>query len=74
MIAVAGSVPKHCGNVVAFKIWVVCDDFVATGLGGQQIKHVTHANAHAANAGPTTALLRVESDAVDEGWADVLQS
>ena len=69
MIALARSVLKHGGDVVGFKIRIVRDDFVATGTGSKQIQHVTHADAHATNARATTALLRVERDAVQEVWA-----
>lgn len=51
MIALTRSVLKHGGDVVGFEIRILRDNFFATGTRRKQIQHITHADAHATNAG-----------------------
>ena len=64
MIGFGGGVFQAGGDVVWFQVRVVFEDFGLWHFGGQQIEHVLHADAHPADAGTATALVRIEGDAI----------
>ncbi len=63
MIGFGSGVFQTGSDVVGFQIRIVFEDFSFGHSGGQQIKHVLHADAHPADAGTASTLVRVEGDA-----------
>jgi hypothetical protein len=64
--AAFGSKVQTCANVITLKVREVREDLRFAYARCEHFQYVGHANAHAANARTTAALLRVIRDAVEE--------
>ncbi len=53
-------------NVFPLKVRIIIQNLLEVRAGTQQLKNIAHANSHPADAGSTAALLRIESDPVEE--------
>ncbi len=57
-------------NVGGLEVGEVLEDFSLRDAGGEEVEHVLDTDAHAANAGTTSTLGGIESDAVGHGCED----
>ncbi len=64
MVALPRGVFEGGGNVALLQQRVVGENLSAVGAGGQQVEHVTDADAQVAQARPTPALTRIDGDPV----------
>lgn len=64
MIGLRGGVLQTRLDVTGFEIGKVGEDFRFGHVGGEEIEHVFHTDAHPADAGPSAALRRIVGDAV----------
>ena len=67
MVGLRGRIVKAGEDVRGLQRGEVLKDLGLRNARGKQIEHVFDANAHAANAGTSTALTRIEGNAVDHG-------
>ena len=71
MINLGGSVFKAGANVFGFEVRIILKNFCFGGAAGQHVENVFDANTHTTNAGTTTALARIGSDAIEKAAAHV---
>src|SRR6266508_6260506 len=74
MIDLGGSVFKAGANVFRFEVRVILKNFCFGRPAGQHIENVFDANTHTTNAGTTTALTWIGSDAIEKAAAHVCNS
>ena len=55
-------------QVGGFEVGHLGQNLLGGEAGGEELEHVGHADAHAANAGPAAALARVGGDAMLQGF------
>ena len=55
-------------QVGGFEVGHLGQHLLGAEAGGEELKHVGHADAHAANAGPAAALARIGGDALLQGF------
>jgi len=53
-------------NIFCFEVRQFFKDLLLRETGGQQVQHVDDANAHPTDTGPSTTLLGVDRDSLDE--------
>lgn len=70
VVGLGGGVVEAGLDIGGLQIGEVLKDFGLRDASGEEIEHVLHANAHAADAGAAAALMRIEGDAVDHGRDD----
>lgn len=73
MVEATGGIEEARGNVIRLQIRIVRKNLLMRFTGSQQLQHIDHADAHAANARAPPALLGVDRDALEErgGAGDV---
>jgi hypothetical protein len=67
VIGFGGGILQTGPDVFGFKVGIVCEDFDFPHSGGEQVEHVLDPDAHAPDARPSAALVRVEGDPVHNG-------
>jgi hypothetical protein len=70
MIALAGRIFERRCDVFSFEQRIIFEDFLAAGAGGQEIEHILHANAQAAQTGTPAghAKFKVGSERALTSW------
>jgi hypothetical protein len=66
MINLGGSVFKASANIFSFEVRVILKNFCFAAAAGQHVENVFDANTHTTNAGTTTALTWIGSDATEK--------
>ena len=64
----SGGVLQGGLQVGGFEVGHLGQNLLGGEAGGEELQHVGHADAHAANAGPAAALARVGGDAGEQGF------
>jgi hypothetical protein len=54
------------GDIGRLEIWQLGDDLLRRQAGGEEFEDVDDADAHPANAGASSALLRIDGDAIHQ--------
>ena len=67
VVGLRGRVVETGEDVRRLQIGEVLENFGLRNASGKEIEHVFDANAHTADAGTSTALTRIEGNAVDHG-------
>src|SRR5438876_7352556 len=57
---------EACLQISRLEVGQLLENLVRTEAGGKEIEHVTYANAHAPNAGTSSALFRVHGDSISD--------
>lgn len=64
MVNFLGRVLEAGSNVLGLEVRKVFEDFCLGHPRRQQVEHILHADAHASDARPPTALLGIEGDSI----------
>ena len=67
MVSLGGGVIEAGLDIGGLKIGEVFEDLLLRDTGGEEVEHVLDTNAHAADAGPASALGRIEGDSIVHG-------
>jgi len=67
MIHLGRGIIEACMNVRKLEIRKILEDFCNRDTSSKEIKHIFNPDAHAADARPTTTLMRIEGNAIHYG-------
>ena len=66
MIHFGSGVSQASPDIGGFKIRIIFENLGLAYSCGEEIEHISHPDTHSPNAGPTTALLRIEGDPIHD--------